>query len=209
MMAVLELYKSCKELPMLNFIAAFCNKDYSRLVKAGCPTATVLQQHWQQLLEEYLNLICDDKSLAVYKTEIEWCLQDIKLQTLQHIVKLLTLSAPYETYMQKMQVHLESINTLFDLGINLDLPMPQQLQQWSIALKEADMVYKELEAEHAMLMAGGDDTPGESSFYEWNSVLNKAGFNIQLAVTTVTEFVHHQKMYTKLIKHAKPNPRTD
>ena len=58
---------SCKTLPLNSFIKAYCNNDYSGLVKSGTPSDEGLKAAWNEILFDYSGLIKSEDSDYIFQ----------------------------------------------------------------------------------------------------------------------------------------------
>lgn len=191
------LHRSCKALPLFNFIECYCNNDLTYLIISGEPTEAELQDAWNEILLEYLGLVKNEKSSYLFDLGKRITLLQYHIQHINDAVEILhykydsdiagdlrgmgyKLSAEYNTeeYTKQLDMIVSKCKTrVFELG---------ELQDEYKRLDDTVTGTKQTEEDFNLTIA---------------SLSKHQGYHINKKETTLLEFCSIFNLYLKEIAH--------
>lgn len=202
------LYNNCSTLPMLRFIALICNNDYKQLIIIGNPPQSVLEQTWEQVYEQYLNLCSGDESIYLYKLQLKVDQKKLFIEALTFLQSILHGTDFIPGMSSKVAQRLNKMMILMKLSERFTLQpetLKEELQLLRIIINEATLELNELLHDLEAAKKKGDGSSlREDHFYEWATIMSQYyQFNIQVSQLTVTEFEGYRKRYRKAVQQQK------
>lgn len=112
-----NIFSSCKDLPLSRFIDCIVHKNYDALIISGKPTQAALNDAWEKISNEYLELMHID-NIEAYK--------DYKRQILSINIRVIHLSTVLEALAYRYNDKLADILRNDDFGVELNPENPEQ-----------------------------------------------------------------------------------
>lgn len=206
-----SLYSNCNELPMLRFMQCLLHNNYSALVKDGNPPHNVLQQTWEHVYEQYINLCSSDENAFMYVLQLKVEKKELLVELLKSVIDLLQTGYNIPGIETKVSQRLNQVMKLLRIGERFTLQadkLATELQMIRIILNEQTLELNELQKELEGYRGKENESITEEHFYNWAT--NMSGwfkFNIQLSQITVSEFEAFRKQYKKAITNAEMEER--
>ncbi len=191
------LHRTCKTLPLYNFIECYCNNDLNYLIISGTATKVELQDAWEEVYLEYTSLIKNEKSSYLFDLEKRITLLEYHIKYIDHA---------------KMFLHYgydeEIANEVRGMGYKLNAEFGsqdyfKQLDLMVSRCKTRIFELGELEEEFKRLLNTVEAKPqNEEDLNITIAMLSKhQGYHINKKETTVLEFCSILNLYLKEIAH--------
>lgn len=200
-----SIYSNCDELPMLKFVYALCREDVKQLIKDGNPPFEKLQQAWEQLYEQYLNLCSNEESANLYSLQLKIDQKNLFVEALTFVRDCIQSGYHIAGFSKKIADKLNRLMKIMKMAETFTLEpehLATELQTLRILINETTLELNELHMEMKQMQKDTDGKKTEEDhFYQWAGIMSAYfKFNIQLSHITVTEFENYRKQYKRQTK---------
>lgn len=196
-----NLYLTCSELPLERFIRCLCNGEYSLLLRKGTAPEHILQQAWEKIYSEYVELDGSTQTLYVNQLRRDIMLLSSRIDRVIHIVNVLDM-APNAILIAE----LKELRFPFNYDYSDFLQYRKDLVATIHRLAPWRLEFNKLEKELNAVIAANENGPKMDRSYFDNALARLSRFNqyqVKAINLTVSEFVTMLKQYLQYIDQTK------
>lgn len=191
------LYLTCSELPLERFIRCLCNEEYSLLVRTGTAPEHILQQAWEKIYCEYVELDGSTHTLYLNQLRRDLMLIGCKIDRVITIVNVLDL-APNE----QMIAELKELRPPFKYNYKDMVQYRKDLVGTIHWLAPWRLEYSKLEKELDVLLKANEGGAKINRSYFDNALARLSKYNryqVHANNLTVREFVIMLQQYLEFV----------
>lgn len=180
------LYRNCHELPMDRFICVLCDKDLSQLTKSGQAPVFILEAHFQDLYNEFVDLRGDKNGTAALELLKQITYNQNKKLIVQECLEIMRIR-----YVRDIAVELRQMGYNYRFDFSQKEEYERDLTRVAVSLKRIDTLIKSLEKDLNKFKSDESDGGGfkRSDFDHMNSSLSKyMGFHVKESEVSVARW---------------------